>query len=95
MGVEATPGKIEPKMGSLYTVDKDHKIQKPVTDVDISNGLAWSADNKTMYYIDSMPRKLFAFDYDGETGVISNCIFSVLFISVLKVLPWSHIISLK
>ena len=40
--------------------------------VSISNGIGWSKDNKTMYYVDSLPRKVYKFDYDEKMGTISN-----------------------
>ena len=40
--------------------------------VDISNGLAWTADRKTMYYIDSLTYGIDAFDYNIDTGEIGN-----------------------
>jgi len=47
-------------------------VTKKVTEVGISNGLAWSLDYKTMYYIDSTLQRVDAFDYDVETGNIAN-----------------------
>ena len=38
--------------------------------VDISNGLEWSLDGKTMYYIDSLNLKVEAFDYDAGQDVL-------------------------
>lgn len=32
----------------------------------------WSIDRKKMYYIDSIPKKVYAFDYNEATGAISN-----------------------
>jgi sugar lactone lactonase YvrE len=40
--------------------------------VEISNGLAWTEDGKTMYFIDSPLKRVDAFDYNLETGDISN-----------------------
>lgn len=56
--------------GSLYRVDADGSINRCLTSVTISNGLAWSADR--MYYIDSPTRRVDAFDYDAQSGEISK-----------------------
>ena len=37
--------------------------------VSISNGLCWSKDDKTFYYIDTLEFRVDAFDYDIETGL--------------------------
>ena len=56
--------------GSLYRVDADGNVNRCLTSVTISNGLAWSADR--MYYIDSPTRRVDAFDFDAQNGAISN-----------------------
>ncbi len=38
----------------------------------VSNGLGWSLDNTTMYYIDSVPRHIYSFDYNLADGMIAN-----------------------
>ena len=58
--------------GHLYCIDADLSVRRRVDDVSISNGLAWSPDEKTMYFIDSPTRQCVAFDYDKATGGISN-----------------------
>ncbi|NEU30421.1 SMP-30/gluconolactonase/LRE family protein [bacterium LRH843] len=58
--------------GSLYVLDTDLTVKKVLSDITISNGLAWSSDNKTMYYIDSPTKQVAAFDYDLESGQLSN-----------------------
>ncbi len=58
--------------GSLYCIDTDFKFSKQLSYVTISNGLAWSKDNKTMYYIDTPTKKLEAFDFDLASASISN-----------------------
>ena len=46
--------------------------KKEVSGISISNGLAWTADAKTMYYIDTPTKEVWAFDYDAVKGNISN-----------------------
>jgi sugar lactone lactonase YvrE len=62
----------EPERGGLYLLDKDLTITKKAENISISNGLAWSADHKTFYYIDTPTRRVFAYQYDKSTGEISN-----------------------
>ncbi|XP_048256075.1 regucalcin-like [Haliotis rufescens] len=62
----------EAEQGNLYCLDIDGTLTKKVEHVTVSNGLAWSPDNTTMYYNDSRPHKVYAFDYDINTGNISN-----------------------
>jgi len=58
--------------GSLYMLDTDLSVSLKVPHVTISNGLAWTADSKTLYYIDTPTRHIAAYDFEVETGVISN-----------------------
>jgi sugar lactone lactonase YvrE len=57
--------------GSLYSFDGKSVIRL-LSNITISNGLTWSPDYKTFYYIDTPTREVRAFDYDLETGVIAN-----------------------
>jgi sugar lactone lactonase YvrE len=57
--------------GSLYVFD-NKTVEKKVANVTISNGLAWSLDHKTLYYIDTPTFEVVAYDYEAETGRISN-----------------------
>lgn len=59
-------------MGRLYRVDHDGTVNQMDEGIVISNGLAWSPDGTTMYYIDSPTKNVFAYDYDGATGDIAN-----------------------
>ncbi|XP_076629972.1 uncharacterized protein LOC143346100 [Colletes latitarsis] len=65
-------GKFPPNKGSLYSVDNDLMLKKQVTPVSISNGLAWSHNEDTFYYIDSLSYQIVAYDYNSQTGAISN-----------------------
>ena len=58
--------------GSLYSLSPEGRLKKLLKDVRISNGLAWSPDCKTMYFIDTPTREVKAFEYDIETGQIAN-----------------------
>jgi len=56
----------------LYRLDTDgliHIMEKGIT---ISNGIGWSPDSKTMYYTDSPPHVIYAYDFDPITGNIEN-----------------------
>lgn len=59
-----------PKIGSLYRLDLDGSLHAMVRNIGISNGLAWSSDEKFMFYIDSIPRKVYRYDFDTSTGNI-------------------------
>jgi len=58
--------------GKLYRVKKNKEITPVFGGVTCSNGLCWTKDNKTMYYIDSPTKMVEAFDYDLKTGEIKN-----------------------
>ena len=58
--------------GALYSLDTDGSVEKHVEGVGVSNGITWSADGGTLFYIDSPTRKVDAFDFDAEAGTIAN-----------------------
>jgi sugar lactone lactonase YvrE len=57
---------------NLYCLDTDGTLRHVFGGVTTSNGLDWSPDERTMYYIDTPTLQVAAFDYDAETGAISN-----------------------
>jgi len=61
-----------PEGGTLYRVEADWRITPIVRPVSISNGLAWSPDGRTLYYIDSPTRRVDAFEFDPATGEIAR-----------------------
>ncbi|XP_011685836.1 PREDICTED: uncharacterized protein LOC105448775 isoform X2 [Wasmannia auropunctata] len=71
MGNEVN-GVIAPNLGTLYRVDDKLKPMKEISPVSISNGLAWNIEDNTFYYIDSPTRQVAAYDYDPNSGTISN-----------------------
>jgi L-arabinonolactonase len=84
-GVRLNDGKVDPAgrfwagsmdtqqvKGELYRLDPDRSQHTLLHDIGISNGLGWSPDRKRMYYTDSLKRTIFSFDYDLESGAITN-----------------------
>jgi sugar lactone lactonase YvrE len=67
MALDARPG-----AATLYRLDAGHQLHGVLDQVTISNGLVWTADRKTMYYIDTPTHSVQAFDYDNATGSIRN-----------------------
>jgi sugar lactone lactonase YvrE len=58
--------------GALYRIDPDRTVKTMLTGAVISNGLDWSPDGSTFYYIDSATRVVAAFDFDATQGTIKN-----------------------
>jgi sugar lactone lactonase YvrE len=58
--------------GNLYSLESGKPARKLLDGVVISNGLTWSPDYKIFYYIDTPTRQVRAYDYDLNTGDISN-----------------------
>ncbi len=57
---------------NLYKIDSNGAATKMLDSITISNGIVWTKDQKTMYYIDTPSSKIMAFDYDVDKGEISN-----------------------
>lgn len=67
MALDETPG-----AGSLYRLERDGRVRTMLGGVTISNGIDWSPERETMYYIDSPTRRIDRFDFDEATGEIGN-----------------------
>ncbi len=61
-----------PVAASLWCMDTDRSVRRVLESVTNSNGIAWSLDQATMYYIDTATRRVDAFDYQVDTGQIGN-----------------------
>lgn len=72
MAREVRPAELERQQGSLFSVASDLTVNKHLSQVDISNGMDWSLDQKTFFYIDSLALTVDAFDYDIITGHLGN-----------------------
>lgn len=58
--------------GSLYCLGAEGILMRKKSGITISNGLAWSADRRKMFYIDTPTREVVAFYYDDKTGTIDS-----------------------
>jgi sugar lactone lactonase YvrE len=58
--------------GRLHRLDADHSVTIVLDPVGISNGIDWSPDGRTVYYVDSLTREVAAFDFDLESGAWSH-----------------------
>ncbi len=60
------------RLGRLYRLDLDGSITQILDGLYTPNGMAFTPDRKRMFFTDSVERKIYLFDYDAETGAISN-----------------------
>ena len=58
--------------GELYRLDPDFKVTKLDSGIIVSNGPCWSPDDKIFYFADSWSGEIWAYDYDINTGGVSN-----------------------
>lgn len=59
-------------IGGLFVLDADHRIRQLDSGTHQSNSHCFSPDGRTLYCADSFIKTLFAYDYDLETGQVSN-----------------------
>ncbi|WP_411349695.1 SMP-30/gluconolactonase/LRE family protein [Paenibacillus sp. WLX2291] len=62
----------EDKQGAFYSMDQQGNVRLLLDEVSTSNGLAWSSDGRTLYYIDTPTLTITAFDYDLDSGDIAD-----------------------
>ncbi len=60
------------RLGRLYRLDTDGTIAPVLEGIDISNGMGFTPDRRGMYYTVSNRRTISLFDYDRETGALTN-----------------------
>ncbi|KAF2666748.1 putative anterior fat body protein [Microthyrium microscopicum] len=59
-------------VGTVFRLDPDLSLHKMIEGISIPNGVSWSKDEKTLFIADSSTHVISAYDYDIETGNISN-----------------------
>jgi sugar lactone lactonase YvrE len=57
---------------ALYCLHTDLRVEKKFSPVTNSNGIIWSGDGRTMFYIDTPSKLVRAFDFDVTSSAISN-----------------------
>lgn len=58
--------------GSLYRLSPDLRCDQVDTGYIVTNGPTWSADGRTMYHNDSALGRVYAFDFEPESGEVAN-----------------------
>jgi D-xylono/L-arabinono-1,4-lactonase len=58
--------------GRLYRIDPDGSYQTLLENIGCPNGMAFTRDNKAVYFTDSDAREIYLFDYDLANGTLSN-----------------------
>ena len=67
MAYDESPGR-----GALYRLDPDRSVTTVLSGVTISNGLQWTRDGRTAYYVDTPTGRIDRFDVDPATGDLSG-----------------------
>ena len=60
------------RLARLYQLHADGELIKLLDGIGISNGMGFTPDRKRMYYTDTSKRAISVFDYDQNSGIISN-----------------------
>ncbi|KAJ5521063.1 hypothetical protein N7463_001516 [Penicillium fimorum] len=63
---------IPPNEGSLWRLDHNGSVQCVIKGLSVPNGIGWNRSYDTMYVTDSIARNIYAFDFDLESGRLSN-----------------------
>lgn len=58
--------------GALYCLEPDLQVRKVLDGLTIGNGLAWSADDTTFFFIDSLTYGVDAYPFDAATGELGE-----------------------
>ncbi|WP_128904539.1 SMP-30/gluconolactonase/LRE family protein [Halorubrum amylolyticum] len=59
-------------LGDLYRIDPDGRVTTVLEGLDIPNGMGFTNDGETFYVTESEARRIYAFDYDRETGGLTD-----------------------
>ena len=58
--------------GALYRLDADHRCTKVRDDIIVPNSIAWSPDDRTMYFADTYRSHILAYAFSLADGTLAN-----------------------
>ena len=58
--------------GGLYHIAPDGSVERKDGGVTVANGLDWSPDCRTFYFVDTIPGRIYAYDHQPRSGVLTN-----------------------
>ena len=70
---EVSDPSLRKPIASVYRIDPDLSVRRVLEGIKTSNGFAWSPNGRTMYFTETPTQAISVFDYNVDTGEISNC----------------------
>lgn len=78
VGYRPTDRADPPKPGALHLIDLDGSSRIVAPDVQLTNGLGFSPDGRTLYHSDTAARAIYAYDVRPDGGLDRRRIFAAL-----------------
>jgi sugar lactone lactonase YvrE len=72
VNADGSAGEIKNGHGALYRLDPDLKVTEWRQNLGIANTVAWNPQRTAFYFGDSMANAIYQYDYDSQSGDISN-----------------------
>jgi len=72
VNTDGSPGSLQNGHGGLYRLDPNLRVTQWRENLGIANTLAWDPQRTTFYFGDSMANAVYQYDYDSESGAVSN-----------------------
>ena len=72
IAADGSPIDITSNTGTLYRLNPDMSLHPQVSGIGVSNTVCWSPDQQKMYFTDTLTGWIWVFDYDANSGTISN-----------------------